>query len=365
MIKFLDLKKMNQKYEKELLQSYQKVINSGWLVLGNEVEEFEKMFATYCGVDHCIGVGNGLEALHLILRAYGIGEGHEVIVPSNTYIATWLAVTYSGAIVVPVEPDIDTYNIDYTKIKDKITSRTKAIIAVHLYGRTCEMDEIKKIANINGLKVIEDAAQAHGAIYKGNKVGSLGDAAGFSFYPGKNLGALGDAGCVTTNDPGLARKIRSLRNYGSEEKYVNKFQGFNSRLDEIQASFLKVKLKYLEEENKARREIAKKYLQEINNKNIILPALFEESYESHVWHQFVVRAKNRNNLQDYLKDNAIETMIHYPIPPHKQEAYREMNNWEYPISQKIHEEVISLPINSSLYKKEIEHIVKTLNNYFK
>ena len=360
---FQDLGKINQKYEYKIREAFNRVLKSGWYILGKEVELFEKEYAKYCETDDCIGVGNGLDALHLILRAYSIGLGDEVIVPSNTYIATWLAVSYSGAKPVPVEPDINTYNIDPMLIEEKITAKTKAIIVVHLYGRICEMEKIYDIAKRNNLKVIEDAAQAHGAEYNGKKAGSLGDAAGFSFYPGKNLGALGDAGGITTNDDELAEKVRCLRNYGTQKKYINKYKGFNSRLDEVQAAFLRVKLRYLDEENKVRREIANKYLAEIKNRKITLPSLSVEEDESHVWHQFVVRTKDRLGLQEYLKNMKINTMIHYPIPPHKQEAYQNLKNDSYPISEKIHREVISLPINSSLDRVSVNCIIDALNNY--
>ena len=361
MIKFLDLKEINLQYKEELQEAFDRVLNSGWYILGKEVEAFENEFAEYCNVKHCIGVGNGLEALHLILRGYGIGKGDEVIVPSNTYIATWLAASYADANPIPVEPDIRTYNIDPKLIEKKITNKTKAIIAVHLYGQPCDMDAINKIAKKYNLKVIEDSAQAHGALYKGRKTGSLGDASGFSFYPGKNLGALGDGGAITTNDDELAKKIKVLRNYGSEIKYHNKYKGYNSRLDELQAAFLSVKLKTLDEDNQKRKEVAKYYLENIKNENITLP--FVPDYADPVWHLFVIRNKNRDRLQEYLKKNEIQTMIHYPIPPHKQKAYESMNNFFYPISEKIHKEVLSLPISSVLKNQNIFKIVSNINNY--
>ena len=383
MIKFLDLRKINLQYKEELQEAFYRVLNSGLYILGKEVETFEREFADYCNVKHCIGVGNGLDALHLILRAYDIGKGYEVIVPSNTYIATWLAISYAGAIPVPVEPDIKTYNIDPDLIEEKVTEKTKAIIPVHLYGQTCDMEPINAIANKYGLTVIEDAAQAHGALYsprgivkknitvdsnrnniqrgKGRKTGSLGDASGFSFYPGKNLGALGDGGAVTTNDDKLAEKIRILRNYGSEKKYYSQYKGLNSRLDEIQAAILSVKLKYLEQDNKKRKIIAKKYLNGILNNKIILP--YVADFAAPIWHQFIIRTKNRNYLQNYLQENGIETMIHYQISPHNQNAYNEMNVLSFPISEKIHNEVLSLPISPVLTSKEVKYIIDKINDY--
>lgn len=369
MIKFLDLKKINLQYKADFEAAFQRVINSGWYILGNEVEAFEREFAEYCGVKHCIGVGNGLDALHLILRAYGIGEGVEVILPSNTYIATWLAVSYAGATPVPVEPDIYTYNIDPKLIKAKVTKKTKAIIPVHLYGQVCDMELINDLAKKYNLKVIEDAAQAHGAILNGKRVGNLADAAGFSFYPGKNLGALGDGGAITTNNDELARKVRLLRNYGSEKKYHNKYKGFNSRLDEMQAAFLRIKLKYLDKENQHRREIAQYYCDNIKNPNIILPSLSPSLnhpiFQSldHVWHQFVIRHSNRDKLQHYLKENGIQTMIHYPVPPHKQNAYEEMNDLSLPIAEKISKQVLSIPISSHISEITMKNIAKIINNY--
>ena len=368
MIKFLDLKKINLQYKDELEAAFQRVLNSGWYILGKEVEAFEKEFAEYCNVKHCIGVGNGLDALHLIIRGYGIGEDDEVIVPSNTYIATWLAVSYAGAKPVPVEPDILTYNINPKLIEEKITDKTKAIIAVHLYGLPADMDPINELAMKYNLKVIEDSAQAHGAMYNSKRTGSLGDASGFSFYPGKNLGALGDAGAITTNDDKLAEKIRALRNYGSEKKYHNEVKGFNSRLDELQATFLRVKLQHLDEENQKRREIAQYYCENIKHPDIILPSIQNSklninNYFGHVWHQFVIRTTKRDILQQYLADKGIQTMIHYPIPPHKQKAYQEMNNLSLPISEKIHWEVLSLPINPNIQKSELIRIISNINEF--
>jgi len=383
MIKFLDLQKITQQYQPELTEAVKRVIDSGWYLFGNEIRNFEQEFAKYCGTKYCIGVGNGLDALRLIFRAYielGImAEEDEVIIPANTYIASILAVSENRLKSILVEPDINTYNIDPNKIEEKITSKTKAIMPVHLYGQCADMDPINEIAKKYNLKVIEDVAQAHGAIYlpggidnngniplgKGKRTGSLGDAAGFSFYPGKNLGALGDGGAVTTNDDELANVIRALGNYGSHKKYENKYKGINSRLDEIQAAILSVKLKYLDDDNQRRREIAQYYYDNIKNKHIILPIqnpkLNIKNYKGHVWHQFIIRTRERDKLQKYLLDNSIQTMIHYPIPSHKQEAYKEWNDFSYPITEKIHKEVLSLPINSVTTNDELGYIVKIIN----
>ena len=361
MIEFLDLKKINSRYEKEINEACRRVLASGWYILGNEVDAFEKEFAYYCGVKHCIGVGNGLDALHLILLGYGIGEDDEVIVPSNTYIATWLAVSYAGATPIPVEPDIRSYNIDPSKIEEKITSKTKAIIPVHLYGQSADMDKINYIAKKYNLKVIEDSAQAHGALYKRKKTGSLGDASGFSFYPTKNLGASGDGGAVTTNDSDLAQKIRILRNYGSEKKYYNEVKGYNSRLDELQAAILRVKLRYLDKDNKKRQEVAKFYLQNISKKDITLP--YVPDYAEPVWHLFVICYQYRDKLRKYLTDNEIQTLIHYPVPPHKQKAYKKFNSLSFPISEKIHNEVLSLPISPIIQINEAKKIEISINDF--
>jgi len=348
-VPFLDLKAVNAPCFNGFEQAFDRVVNSGWYILGSEVKAFEREFAEYCETEHCIGVGNGLDALHLILRGYGIGEGDEVIVPSNTYIATWLAVSYAGAKPVPVEPDERTYNINPELIEQAITSQTKAIIAVHLYGQTADMDPINEIASRHGLKVIEDAAQAHGALYKGRKAGSLGDAAGFSFYPGKNLGALGDGGAVTTSDRGLADKIRVLRNYGSEKKYHNSVKGYNSRLDELQAAFLRAKLPLLDSDNSRRTEIATLYNEGLKDfSGLTLPVVPE--WSSPVWHLYVVRCSKRDGLQQQLKENGIGTMIHYPIPPHLQSAYAEFgwNQGDFSVAEAIHKEILSLPIGSTI-----------------
>jgi dTDP-4-amino-4,6-dideoxygalactose transaminase len=361
-IRFLDLKKVNGIHEGRINKAVERVIKSGWYVLGSEVEKFESSFAKFCGTKYSVGVGNGLEALHLILSAYGFGRNDEIIVPSNTYIATWLAVEMCGATVVPVEPKIGTYNIDPSLIEAKITKKTKAILVVHLYGQAVEMNPIKKIANKYRLKIIEDSAQAHGAQYKGKKVGNLGDASGFSFYPGKNLGALGDGGAVTTNDKKLAEKIKFLRNYGSKIKYKNQFKGVNSRLDELQAAILSEKLKTLNRENKIRISLAKQYLNGLDTKNIILPFLEKEC--SSVWHLFVIRVKERNKLAKFLIKNNIETLIHYPIPPNKQKAYIHQGLGSFPISEKIHKEVLSLPMSPVLSPEEIDKVISCVNKFY-
>lgn len=355
-IPFLDLKISNLELINDLQAAFRRVVESGWYILGKEVEAFEGEFAAYCGARHCIGVGNGLDALHLILRAYGVGAGDEVIVPSNTYIATWLASSYAGAKPIPVEPIEATYNIDPQRILDAITPRTKAIIVVHLYGQPADMDAINAVARQHGLKVIEDAAQAHGARYKGIRTGNLADAAGFSFYPGKNLGALGDGGAITTNDDVLAAQIRMLRNYGSQVKYHNEVKGFNSRLDELQAAILRVKLKHLDEWNSQRSRLAAIYLEKLAESGLILPVV--PSWAEPVWHLFVVRSMQRDLLQKDLRHAGIDTMIHYPIPPHLQQAYAEEGYQEgnFPIAEKIHREVLSLPMFPNLEDLKVTHI---------
>lgn len=359
-IPFLDLRAPHEELRVALRDAFERVLDSGWYILGNEVKQFEQEFAEYCEADHCVGVGNGLEALHLILRAYEIGAGDEVIVPSNTYIATWLAVSYAGATPIPVEPDERTYNIDPTLIEAAITPRTKAIIAVHLYGQPADMDAINAIAKKHNLKVIEDAAQAHGARYKGKRVGALGDAAGFSFYPGKNLGAIGDGGAVTTNDLDLADKVRVLCNYGSSVKYHNEVKGFNSRLDELQAAFLREKLKKLDEWNGRRKVISAEYLSALRDSNVILPHVPE--WAEPVWHLFVIRNQQRDQLQKRLSEAGIGTMIHYPIPPHLQGAYAELGFGvgDFPIAERIHHEVLSLPIGPQLDDTGVAAVIATL-----
>jgi dTDP-4-amino-4,6-dideoxygalactose transaminase len=371
MIKFLDLQKINLLHQSEIEEAMLNTFHSGWYILGEAVERFEKNFATYCGVKHCIGVSNGLDALILILHAYielgKMQEGDEVIVPANTYIATILSISQNRLVPVLVEPDIGTYNIDPKLIEAKITGRTKAIMQVHLYGQCADMDAINSIAKKYNLLVIEDAAQAQGAMFNGKRTGNLGDAAGFSFYPGKNLGALGDAGAVTTNDNQLAETIKALRNYGSHKKYYNIVKGYNNRLDEIQAAVLDVKLKFLDEENQKRREIAQFYCDNIKNNKVTLPiehsSLNIEHYNSHIWHLYVTRTSERDKLQKYLADSGIQTVIHYPVPPHKQEAYKEWNNLSLPITEKIHNEVLSLPMSPVMTDEEIKYIVYKINSY--
>lgn len=365
MIPFLDLKKVNERYQSEIEQAVLRVVRSGWYILGEEVKLFEQLFADYCQVDHCIGVGNGLEAIKLILCAYKelgvMCDGDEVIVPANTYIATILAISQSGLTPILVEPDIKTYNIDPLKVEEKITEKTKAILPVHLYGLCSPMDELNTIAKKHNLKVIDDAAQAHGCVCKGIPVGRLCDATAFSFYPTKNLGALGDAGAVTTNDSELAEVVKALANYGSKAKYINKYKGLNSRLDEIQAAVLSVKLKYLRTEVESRQKLASRYLTEIVNDQLTLP--FIGIIEEHAFHMFVIRCQRRNELQKYLLRQGIETQVHYPLPPHKQEAYREWYNQRFPITERIHNEVLSLPLNTALTISELEEIINCINRY--
>jgi len=371
MIKFLDLQKINAQYADALKQAATEVIDSGWYLLGERVKRFEQHLAEYIGIRHAIGVGNGLDALRLILKAYielGVmQEGDEVIVPANTYIATILAITDNRLKPVLVEPDINTYNLDISLIEQHITERTRAIMLVHLYGQVCWSSELERIAKKYNLKIIEDNAQAIGAEWEGRKTGALGDAAGFSFYPGKNLGALGDAGAVTTNDDQLAEVVRALANYGSRQKYVNEYQGLNSRLDELQAAFLDVKLRFLDTENQRRREVAAYYCKYITNPDIILPIRNSQSAiqnpKSHVWHLFVIRHPNRDALQKYLMENGIQTLIHYPIPPHKQLAYKEWNGKDIPITALIHREVASLPISPVISVEEMKKVVKYLNDF--
>lgn len=361
-IQFLDLKTPHEELRSELREAFERVLDSGWYILGDEVKEFEREFAEFCQTEHCVGVGNGLEALHLILRAYGIGEGDEVIVPSNTYIATWLAVSYSGATPIPVEPDERTYNIDASKIELAITPRTKAIIAVHLYGQPAEMDTINAIARKYHIKVIEDAAQAHGARYKGKRVGSLGDAAGFSFYPGKNLGAIGDAGAITTNDPIVAKNIRRLCNYGSSIKYKHDVKGFNSRLDEIQAAVLRIKLKKLEQWNDRRILISDEYKKNIKLEGLVLPYLSQAS--TSVWHLFVVRHAERDSLKRHLDGNGVSTLIHYPIPINLQEAYSECKSLhQLNVAERLSEEILSIPIGPHMNDEQVETVIRAINRY--
>lgn len=369
MIPFLDLKNVNQQYREELITACTRVIDSGWYIGGNELEQFEQNFANYCGVKFAIGVANGLDALILTLRAWKelgkLKDGEEVIVPSNTYIASILAITANDLVPILVEPDIETYNIDPLKIEEAITAKTKVILPVHLYGQLADMPTIMQIANKYKLLVLEDSAQSHGAEINGTKAGNWGDASGFSFYPGKNLGALGDAGAITTNDAELAQTLKALRNYGSHEKYKNLFVGVNSRLDEIQAAMLDVKLKHLDAEVNHRRTIAKMYLEGIKNPELSLPLseVDASQYDQHVWHLFVIRSKNREALQQYLAENGVQTLIHYPIPPHKQQAYKEWNDLSYPISEKIHDEVMSLPMGPTLSLEDVEKVIQLCNSF--
>lgn len=365
MIPFLDLKAINAAYRDELLDAMARVLDVGWYILGKEVARFEREFASYCGAKHAVGVANGLDALTLILKAYkrlGFAQpGDEVIVPANTYIATILAISETGLTPVLVEPDIRTFNLDPELIEEHVTPKTKLILMVHLYGQVGYSEQIQSIADRFGLKIVEDAAQCHGALHGGRKTGNLGDAAGFSFYPGKNLGALGDAGAVTTNDDRLAETVRAFRNYGSDKKYVNAMKGVNSRLDEIQAAILSVKLKYLDSENEKRRRVAGRYLHEIRNAGITLPACDYE--KAHVWHLFVVMTEDREDLQKHLQEDGVQTLIHYPIPPHHQEAYSEWNGRRYPITERIHRTVLSLPISPTLTDDDVSAVIGACNRY--
>jgi dTDP-4-amino-4,6-dideoxygalactose transaminase len=363
-IPFLDMQTPYRELQSELDKAYHRVMESGWYVMGEELNTFENEFAAYCGVMHCVGVGNGLEALHLILRAYGIGEGDEVIVPSNTYIATWLAVSYAGAVPVPVEPVENSYNLDPERVESAITSRTRAILPVHLYGLLADIDPLLTLANKYDLKVIEDSAQAQGALYKGRLSGNLGHAAGFSFYPGKNLGALGDAGAVVTNDDKLAEKVRILRNYGSKVKYYNDVKGYNSRLDEMQAAFLRVKLKHLNEWNTRRTRIAAAYLDSLAGlPDLILPSVLDSTKP--IWHIFPIRHSKRDDLQDYLKNKGVDTLIHYPVPPHLSRAYLDLNmpKGTFPIAERIASSELSLPIGPHLSLDEARYIVDCIRSY--
>lgn len=366
MIKFLDLQKINLSHQQEIENALLETFRSGWYLLGEKIKTFEKELAQYCNVPHAIGVANGLDALRLIFRAYielGVmKEGDEVVVPANTYIASLLAITDNKLVPVLVEPDINTYNIDVTKIEEKITSKTRAILLVHLYGSIVFSEDLARLADKYDLKIVEDNAQAIGAVWNNKKSGSLGDAAGFSFYPGKNLGALGDAGAITCKEQDVADCIRTLANYGSQKKYVNKYQGYNSRLDEIQAAVLSVKFKYLDSENQRRQEIAQRYLTEIVNPKVILPYHKIEE-KSHVYHLFVVRTEHRDDLQRYLEENSIQTLIHYPIPPHQQEAYSDLKILQLPITEKIHQEVLSLPMSPVMTDDEVSKVIQTINSF--
>lgn len=365
MIPFLDIKKINAQYQQELKDACSRVIDSGWYLNGNELNAFESEFAQYCQTNYCAGVANGLDALTLTLRAWKelgqLSDGDEVIVQANTYIASILAITENNLVPVLVEPDEKTFNLDASNIEKAITSKTKVILPVHLYGQISPMKEILKISKKHKLLVLEDCAQAHGAELDGKKVGSWGDAAAFSFYPGKNLGALGDAGAVTTNDNELFTTIKALGNYGSTERYVHQFKGVNSRMDEIQAAMLRVKLKHLNNEIKARQRVAKSYMEGINNSLIDLPQVC--GLKTHVWHLFVIKVKQRQELSNYLSNNGVQTLSHYPTAPHKQDAYKEWNTKVYPISEKLHEQVLSLPISPVVSKEECLKVVQLINDF--
>lgn len=361
MIPFLDLKKVNNRFRTEIDSRIKTILDKGWYLQGDENNLFAQNFAAYCGAKGFVGVANGLDALKLIIKAYGFGSGDEIIVPANTFIATILAISENGCTPVLIEPDIYTYCIDPDKIETAITPRTKAVIVVHLYGQASPMEKVWELQKKYGFKIIEDAAQAHGAIYNGRRTGNLGDAAAFSFYPGKNLGALGDGGGVTSNDLDLLGKVKALGNYGSDRKYHHIYKGVNSRLDEIQAAVLDVKLKYLDEDNARRREIASYYRRNIKNPQIILPDVSDEL--SHVWHLFVIRCEARDRLAKYLEDNGIQTNIHYPTPPHLQGAYQEWNSLSFPLTEKIHKEVLSLPISPVLTNEEVNKITDIISSW--
>ena len=362
-VPFVSFKPMERELDADLRAAFERVYTRSWYIEGEEDAAFEKAFAAYCGAEHCIGCGNGLDALMLALKALGVGGGDEVIVPSNTFIATALAVTYTGATPAFVEPDIRTYNIDPSRIEAAITPRTRAIMPVHLYGQPCDMDPIMAIAKKHGLYVVEDCAQAHGATYKGKRLGTFGDAAGFSFYPGKNLGALGDAGAAITNDKTLADKIRALGNYGSDYKYHHVYQGNNSRLDELQAAFLAAKLPHLDRMNQERRRIAARYLAEIDNPLLTLPYILPDTEP--VWHIFAVRCTRRDELAEYLKEAGIATNKHYPIPMHLQGAYEELNipKGSLPVAEEISATQLSLPMYYGMTENEISYVVEKLNQF--
>ena len=361
MIKFLDLHKINERFRAEMDERIKEVLDSGWYLLGQQNERFCQHFADYCGTNYALGVANGLEAISLIIKGYEFGRGDEIIVPANTYIATILAITENGCTPVLIEPDIKTYNIDPDLIEEKITDKTKAILVVHLYGQAVQMEKIWKLAKKYNLKVIEDAAQGHGAMYRGRRTGNLSDAAAFSFYPGKNLGALGDSGAVTTNDEVLYNKVKAIANYGSDRKYHHIYKGINSRMDEIQAALLDVKLPHLDNDNERRREIATFYRKNIKNPKIILPETYDES--AHVWHVFAVRTEKRDEFADYLAKHDIQTIIHYPTPPHKQGAYAEWNHLSFPITEEIHRTIISLPISPVMSDEEVQYVANIVNKW--
>jgi dTDP-4-amino-4,6-dideoxygalactose transaminase len=356
-VPFLSLRPVYEEIGPELDSAFRRVMSSGWFILGEEVEAFERSFAQYCGAEHCVGVGNGLDALTLSLRAWNIGAGDEVIVPANTYIATWLAASHAGARPVPVEPDPATYNLDPNRVEDAVTPRTRAILPVHLYGQAADMEPIREIGRRRELRVLEDAAQAAGARHRGKRPGALGDAAGFSFYPGKNFGACGDAGAVVTDDASLAERVRSLRNYGSKVKYRNEVQGFNSRLDELQAALLGPRLAVLDAWNARRARIAQRYLEGLAGSPLVLPRV--GAGNEHTWHLFVVRCRDRNRMQERLASHGVGTMIHYPVPPHLQPAYAGLGyqRGDFPVTEAIHDEVLSLPMGPHLSDAEVEHVI--------
>ncbi|PJD93169.1 MAG: erythromycin biosynthesis sensory transduction protein eryC1 [Legionella sp.] len=361
-VPFLDLQAINNEVQEELHEAFNRVLSSGWYILGQELEQFEAEFAEYCEVKHCVGVSNGLDALALLLKAYGVGPGDEVLVPSNTFIATWLAVSHCGAIPVPIEPDEATYNINPALIEEKITNKTVAIIPVHLYGQPADMDCINTIANKYNLLVIEDAAQAQGARYKNKKAGSLGHAAATSFYPGKNLGALGDGGAILTNDLAISNKVRMFRNYGSEFKYVHETKGYNMRLDELQAAFLRIKLTKLDDWNQRRAHVAKFYNDELADLAVSLPRVFECTDPA--WHLYVVRSQFRDQLQKYLSDKGVHTMIHYPYPPSTQQCYETYAEHNVTLAKKLASEILSLPISSVMNFEQIKHVVDSIRSFF-
>jgi dTDP-4-amino-4,6-dideoxygalactose transaminase len=361
MIKFLDLHKINERYRAELDEKIKQILDSGWYLQGKQNERFSNNFAQFCGTKYALGVANGLDAIRLIIKAYGFGAGDEIIVPANTFIATILAVSENGCTPVLVEPDINTYCINPDLIEQAVTPKTKAIVVVHLYGQATPMEKIWKIAQKHNLKIIEDSAQAHGAIYQGKRAGNLGDAAAFSFYPGKNLGAMGDAGGITTNDKELFEKVKAIANYGSDYKYHHIYKGVNSRLDELQAGILDIRLAHLDDDNARRREIATYYRENMKNPLITLPQTYDE--QSHVWHIFAVRCKERDRLQKYLEENGVQTNIHYPVPPHKQGAYKEWKTLSFPVTEQIHKEIISLPISPVLTDEEVKQVVELINAF--
>lgn len=366
MIKFLDLQKVNLSHQQAIEERLLNAFRSGWYLLGNENKQFETNLSNYLGTKHVIGVANGLDALRLIIRGYlelgQFAKGDEIIVPANTYIASVLAISDNGLVPVFVEPNPETHNLDFSKIEEAVTLKTKAIMTVHLYGQVSFDENLKTLAKKHNLKIIEDNAQAIGATYKGVKTGNLGDASGFSFYPGKNLGALGDGGAVSTNDDALANTIRALANYGSNQKYVNIYQGLNSRLDEIQAAVLDVKLSYLDKDNQRRRTIANRYFSEIKNDKIELPVLPSDE-KAHVWHLFVLKTKNREALQNYLEGKNIQTIIHYPTPPHLQKCYKEYNHLSFPITENLCKEVLSIPISQVMTEEEVDTVISALNQF--